>query len=143
MRSGRTFGALLCNGRLKLKNYGAPSIIRYTCLIKGLTSFARSEIFPAKARDLHETRTSLVKAEMSKTHLEQRVEELSRKQQGDAERLAVYERRPSAVSGATHHVSAEGGAREHQLEAEVADLWYALCEAILCVTYSRFLLVLR
>ncbi|KAH9992148.1 hypothetical protein BJV77DRAFT_1067895 [Russula vinacea] len=42
----------------------------------------------SQTRDLHETRTSLVKAETSKTHLEQRVEELSRKQQGDAERLA-------------------------------------------------------
>jgi nucleoprotein TPR len=98
---------------------------------------------PAKARDLHETRTSLVKAETSKAYLEQRVEELSRKQQGDAERLAVYERRSSAVSGTAHHVSAEGEAREQQLEAEVADLQYVLCEAILCVTYSRFLLVLR
>ena len=59
------------------------------------------------------------------------MEELSRKQQGDAERLAVYERRPSAVGGA-NHVSAEGGSREQQLEAEVADLRYNACDASLC-----------
>ena len=64
---------------------------------------------------------SLVKAETSKTHFEQRVEELSRKLQGDAERLAVFERRSSAVNGAAH-VGAEGGSQERQLDAEVADL---------------------
>jgi nucleoprotein TPR len=65
---------------------------------------------------------SLVKAETSKTHLEQRMEELSRKLQGDAEKLAVYERRSSAVNGATYHPGAEGGSQGQQLEAEVADL---------------------
>ncbi|KAI9449362.1 hypothetical protein BJY52DRAFT_1215953 [Lactarius psammicola] len=79
-----------------------------------------------QARDLQEARSSLVKAETTKTHLEQRVEELSRKLQGDAEKLAVYERRSLGVNGAaTHHVSAEGGSREDQL-AEVADLRSAL-----------------
>ncbi|KAH9953818.1 hypothetical protein BC827DRAFT_1159057 [Russula dissimulans] len=73
-------------------------------------------------RDLHEARTSLVKAETSKTHLEQQVEELSRRLQGDAERLAVYERRFSAVNGTTHHIGTEGASPERQLEAEVADL---------------------
>jgi hypothetical protein len=94
------------------------------------------KIFPAKARDLHETRTSLVKAETSKTHLEQRVEELSRQQQGDAERLAVYERRSSAVNSATHHVSADGESREQQLESEVADLRYVACDGILCIVLT-------
>ncbi len=93
--------------------------------------------FREKARDLHETRTSLVKAETSKMHLEQRVEELSRKQQSDAERLAVYERRPSTINGATHHVGAEGGSREQQLEAEVADLRYVARVAVFCVTHAR------
>jgi nucleoprotein TPR len=65
---------------------------------------------------------SLVKAETSKTHLEQRVEELSRRLQGDSERLAVFERRSSAVNGAAHHVGAEGGSQERQLDVEVADL---------------------
>ncbi|KAH8990434.1 hypothetical protein EDB86DRAFT_3080419 [Lactarius hatsudake] len=81
-----------------------------------------------QARDLQETRSSLVKAETTKTYLEQRVEELSRKLQGDAEKLAVYERRSLGVNGAgaTHHVSVEGRSREDQLEAEVADLRAAL-----------------
>jgi nucleoprotein TPR len=67
---------------------------------------------------------SLAKAETSKTHLEQRVEELSRKLQGDAERLAVYERRSSATNDSIHRVGTQGGSRENQLEAEVADLRY-------------------
>ena len=86
---------------------------------------------------------SLVKAETSKTHLEQRVEDLSRKLQGDTERLAVYERRSSGVNGTTHHVGADGGSREQQLEAEVADLRYVAHVVVLCVTHSRPLLVLR
>jgi nucleoprotein TPR len=88
----------------------------------------RSNLSTAKARELHETRTSLVKAETIKTHLEQRVEEFSRQQKGDVERLAVYERRSSAVNGA----SAEGGSREQQLESEVTDLRYVACDAIPC-----------
>ncbi|KAH9018593.1 hypothetical protein EDB85DRAFT_603993 [Lactarius pseudohatsudake] len=81
-----------------------------------------------QARDLQETRSSLVKAETTKTYLEQRVEELSRKLQGDAEKLAVHERRSLRVNaaGATHHVSVEGRSHEDQLEAEVADLRAAL-----------------
>ncbi|KAH9955053.1 TPR/MLP1/MLP2-like protein-domain-containing protein [Russula dissimulans] len=63
-----------------------------------------------------------VKAETSKMHFEQQVEELSRRLQGDAERLAVYERRSSAVNGTTHHVGGEGPSPERQSEAEVADL---------------------
>ncbi|KAH9018595.1 hypothetical protein EDB85DRAFT_604226 [Lactarius pseudohatsudake] len=71
-----------------------------------------------QARDLQETRSSLVKAETTKTYLEQRVEELSRKLQGDAEKLAVHERRSLRVNGAgaTHHVSVEvdlAAARNH------------------------------
>jgi nucleoprotein TPR len=77
-----------------------------------------------QARDLQEARSSLVKAETTKTHVEQRLEELSRKLQGDAEKLAVYERRSLGVNGtsATHHASASGGSREEQLESEVAEL---------------------
>jgi len=86
-------------------------------------------------RDLHETRTSLVKAETSKTHLEQRAEELSRRLQGDAERLAVYERRSSAVNGATHHIGAEGASPE----AEMADLRFVAFRFLFffCAARSR------
>lgn len=81
-----------------------------------------------QTRDFQEARASLVKAETTKTYLEQRVEELSRKSQSDAEKLSVYERRSLGVNGAgaTHRVGAEGGSREEQLEAEVADLRAAL-----------------
>jgi uncharacterized protein YheU (UPF0270 family) len=67
---------------------------------------------------------SLAKAETSKTHLEQRVEDLSRKLQGDAERLAIYERRSSTINDAVHRVGTQAGSRENQLEVEVADLRY-------------------
>jgi len=78
---------------------------------------------------------SLVKAETSKTHLEQRVEELSRNLQGDAEKLAVYERRSSAVNGAAYQTSAEGGSQGQQLEAEVADLRQVERVVIFCAIY--------
>jgi nucleoprotein TPR len=78
---------------------------------------------------------SLVKAETSKTYLEQRVEDLSRKLQGDAEKLAVYERRSSAVNGATHQTSAEGGSQGQQLEVEVADLQQVARVVIYCAIY--------
>jgi nucleoprotein TPR len=74
--------------------------------------------------DLQEARSSIVKAETTKTHVSQRLEELSHKLQGDAEKLAVYERRSLGVNGTsvTHHTSTSGGSREEQLEAEVAEL---------------------
>ncbi|KAH9977476.1 hypothetical protein BJV74DRAFT_946992 [Russula compacta] len=90
----------------------------------------------AQTRDIQDARTSLVKAETSKTHLEQRVEDLSRQLQGDAERLAVYERRTS-INGATHHINAEGGSREQQLEAEVADLRASLKVAEVDLSAAR------
>lgn len=80
---------------------------------------------------------SLVKAETSKTHLEQQVGELSRKLQGDAEKLAVYERRSSAVNGATHQTSGEGGPHGQQLEVEVADLRQVARVVIFCAIWLR------
>jgi nucleoprotein TPR len=80
---------------------------------------------------------SLVKAETSKTHLEQRVEELSRRLQGDTERLAVYERRSLAVNGATRHISAEGGSQEQQLDAEEADLRSVIHVAIFFAQHTH------
>ncbi len=47
----------------------------------------------------------------------------------------VYERRSSAVNGATHHVGAQGGSREQQLE--VADLRYvARVPCSLCIVLT-------
>ena len=80
---------------------------------------------------------------MSKTHLEERVAELSRQLQGNEEKLAVYERRGSTsalangdaqpgVSGADHL------SKEQQLEAEVAELRCVLCPFI---SYARLMVL--
>jgi nucleoprotein TPR len=50
-----------------------------------------------KSQELAKTRESLVGAEISKKHLEERVEELTRQLQGNQEKLAVYERRPGVA----------------------------------------------
>ena len=67
------------------------------------------------------TREYLVAAETSKTHLEERVEQLSRQLQGNEETLSVYERRASGVNGIASRQD-EDLSREQQLEAEVAEL---------------------
>ncbi|KAJ7689165.1 hypothetical protein B0H17DRAFT_1012272 [Mycena rosella] len=77
------------------------------------------------AQEFSKTREALVGAETSKTHLEQRLEELARQLQGNDEKLAVYERRPSGVSGIAQHMDLDLN-REQQLEAEVAELRSAL-----------------
>ncbi|KAM5539450.1 hypothetical protein V8D89_006902 [Ganoderma adspersum] len=76
-------------------------------------------------QELGKTRESLVAAETSKTHLEERVEQLTRQLQGNEEKLAVYERRASGVNGITSRQD-EDLSREQQLEAEVAELRSAL-----------------
>lgn len=73
-----------------------------------------------QAQEFSKTRESLVGAETSKKHLEERVEDLTRQLQGNEEKLSVYERRPGAVSGSTH--TTDDMSREQQLEAEVAEL---------------------
>lgn len=75
--------------------------------------------------DLSQTRESLVRAETSKKHLEERVDQLSRQLQGNEEKLAVYERRGNA-NGDVPHQSNPDLSREQQLEAEVAELCSAL-----------------
>ncbi|KAI0260660.1 hypothetical protein BC834DRAFT_925773 [Gloeopeniophorella convolvens] len=79
----------------------------------------------AQNRDLQDARTALAKADAAKAHLEQRADELARKLQGDAERLAVYERRTSVASASAGAGTGAGGTPA-QLEAEVADLRAAL-----------------
>ena len=74
--------------------------------------------------ELSKARESLVGAETSRTHLQEHVDELSRQLQGNQEKLSVYERRPSSVSGVPQ--SARDSVREHQFESEVAELRYAL-----------------
>lgn len=74
---------------------------------------------------LAQARESLVGAETSKTHLQDRVEQLTRQLQGNEEKLAVYERRVSGTSTVTTAPSPDLP-REQQLEQEVAELRSAL-----------------
>ncbi|KAG1824960.1 hypothetical protein EV424DRAFT_710307 [Suillus variegatus] len=74
---------------------------------------------------LSQVRESLVGAETSKVHLQERVDQLTRQLQGNEEKLAVYERRPSAASGAAP-ATEQDLPREQQLEQEVAELRSAL-----------------
>lgn len=67
----------------------------------------------------------MVGAETSKKHLEQRVEELNKQLQGNEEKLAVYERRTTTVSGSIQSPD-HALSREQQLEAEVAELRFVL-----------------
>ena len=75
---------------------------------------------PIQSQELSKARESLVGAETSKKHLEERVDDLSRQLQGQHEKLAVYERRPG-VTGATQPTNVDMN-HEQQLEAEVAEL---------------------
>ncbi|KAH7096803.1 hypothetical protein BKA62DRAFT_833732 [Auriculariales sp. MPI-PUGE-AT-0066] len=75
--------------------------------------------------DLGVTREHLVAAQTSQTHLQARVDDLSKQLSAAQERLAVYDRRPAAsasASAAAGLTSADAG----QLETEVADLRAAL-----------------
>ena len=76
---------------------------------------------PLQTQELSKTREALIAAETSKKHLDERVEQLTRQLQGNEEKLAVYERRASAVNGITPRTD-EDMSREQQLEAEVAEL---------------------
>ncbi|KIK69700.1 hypothetical protein GYMLUDRAFT_519506 [Collybiopsis luxurians FD-317 M1] len=76
------------------------------------------------AQELAKTRESLVIAETSKIHLEERVGDLTKHLTGNEEKLAVYERR-----GGTQSTSLERSSnmsQEQQLETEVAELRSAL-----------------
>ncbi|KAJ4482315.1 hypothetical protein J3R30DRAFT_3402901 [Lentinula aciculospora] len=73
-------------------------------------------------QELSKTRETLVIAETSKVHLEERVGDLTKHIKGNEEKLAVYERR----GGAQRSVENSEMSREQQLEAEVADIRSAL-----------------
>ncbi|KAI0062383.1 hypothetical protein BV25DRAFT_683663 [Artomyces pyxidatus] len=90
-----------------------------------------------QAQELAKTRESLIGAETSKKHFEERVLELTRRLQGDEEKLAVYERRSSAINGVAHRDNAPDLTREQQLEAEVAELRSSLKVAQLDLANAR------
>ncbi|KAG6833443.1 hypothetical protein H0H87_006809 [Tephrocybe sp. NHM501043] len=81
------------------------------------------------------TREALVRAETSKKHLEERVEEFTRQLQGNEEKLAVYERRSSGENSA--QLSDSDLSREQQLEAEVAELRSSLRVTEVDLTTAR------
>ncbi|TFK52180.1 hypothetical protein OE88DRAFT_1367940 [Heliocybe sulcata] len=76
-------------------------------------------------QDLSKTRESLVAAETSNKHHQERLDDFTRQLRGNEEKLAVYERRSAPVNGVAARTD-EGMSREQQLEAEVADLRSAL-----------------
>jgi nucleoprotein TPR len=86
-------------------------------------------------QDLSTARESLVGAETSRKHLEDRVNDLSKHLQSAEEKLNVYERRPSASSSAM--AVDDTMPREQQLEAEVASLRSSLKSAELDLASAR------
>ncbi|KAJ6452550.1 hypothetical protein C8R47DRAFT_265654 [Mycena vitilis] len=70
------------------------------------------------AQEFSKTREALVGAETSKSHLERRVEDLSRQLQGNDEKLAVYERRPGSGTGIVQqHMDEDFQANEAALKS--------------------------
>ncbi|KAK2465728.1 hypothetical protein APHAL10511_002272 [Amanita phalloides] len=87
-------------------------------------------------QELSKTREGLVGAETSKKHLEERITDLNRQIQGSEEKLAVYERRPTAANASSQNID-QGLSREQQLESEVAELRSALKVAELDLATSK------
>lgn len=77
--------------------------------------------YTLQTAQLSQARESLVGAETSKVHLQERIDQLTRQLQGNEEKLAVYERRPSIANGAAP-TTEQDLPREQQLEQEVAEL---------------------
>lgn len=73
-----------------------------------------------QGQEFSKTRESLIEAQTSRKHLEEKVEDLNRQLKGNEEKLAVYERRPG-TTGAVQ-TAEPGVSREQQLESEVAEL---------------------
>jgi transcription initiation factor IIF auxiliary subunit len=93
--------------------------------------------YSLQTEQLSQVRESLVGAETSKVHLQERIDQLTRQLQGNEEKLAVYERHPSAANGATP-ATEQDLPREQQLEQEVAELWlvskYYVCGNMLNIS---------
>ncbi|KAL0058021.1 Protein mlp1 [Marasmius tenuissimus] len=85
--------------------------------------------------DLSSTRESLVVAETTKTHQEERIRDLTKQLQGNEEKLSVYERRTGIVNTTT--TVDQNLSKEQQLEAEVAELRSKLKVAELDLATAR------
>lgn len=68
-------------------------------------------------RDLASTRESFVIAQTNEKHLNTRIEDLVRAIEGNSEKLAVYERRPTGAESGLGDLSAA-----NDLQREVAEL---------------------
>ncbi|KAL1742749.1 hypothetical protein HDZ31DRAFT_42546 [Schizophyllum fasciatum] len=95
--------------------------LRQTSLQKDLEQRELQSRLERAAQEQAKTRESLVAAETSKKHLEDRVGDLSRELQGNLEKLAVYERH-GTVSGSPGATSGAAAGDADGLQAEVAEL---------------------
>lgn len=73
-----------------------------------------------KVDDLSKTRESLVRAETTRTHLQERLNELEKQIQSAEEKLAVYERRPGGSSLSAN--SSLETVADPQMQRELAEL---------------------
>ncbi|KAH7885445.1 hypothetical protein F5I97DRAFT_1885511 [Phlebopus sp. FC_14] len=110
---------------LKLQLSQERDTIRHITLQRDIDMKDLQSRLDKTTEHLSQVRESLVAAETSKTHLQERVEQLTRQLQGNEEKLAVYERRSAAV-GSAMTAPEPGLSREQQLEQEVAELRSAL-----------------
>ncbi|KAG8214434.1 hypothetical protein J3R82DRAFT_9457 [Butyriboletus roseoflavus] len=95
--------------------------IRHVTLQRDIDTKDLQSRLDKMTEQLSQARESLVGAETSKTHLQERVEELARQLQGNEEKLAVYERRTTSASASAPALDPDLP-REQQLEQEVANL---------------------
>ena len=95
--------------------------LRQTSLQKDLEQRELQSRLERTAQEQAKTRESLVAAETSRKHLEDRVSDLTRELQGNLEKLAVYERHGTASGSPSTTAGAASGDAEG-LQAEVAEL---------------------
>ncbi|KAF9220879.1 hypothetical protein BS17DRAFT_786120 [Gyrodon lividus] len=110
---------------LKVRLSQERDTIRHLTLQRDIDTKDLQARLDRTTEQLLQARELLVGAETSKTHLRERVEELTRQLQGNEEKLAVYERRTSSTSTAVAAPEPDMP-REQQLEQEVVELRSAL-----------------
>ncbi|KAF8903177.1 hypothetical protein CPB84DRAFT_810991 [Gymnopilus junonius] len=93
--------------------------VRHVTLQKDLELKDLQTRLDKNAQEFSKTRESLIEAQTSRKHLEEKITDLTKQLQGNEEKLSVYERRPGTI-GTTQ--PDQDAPREQQLEAEVAEL---------------------
>jgi nucleoprotein TPR len=88
-----------------------------------------------QAQEFARTRESLVGAETSKKHLEERILDLTKQLQGNDEKLAVYERRTSVSTSVPSGLDRD---LSHDQQAEVAELRLAKLHCYLLTRLTWF-----